>query len=174
MQTDVLDANCCSGCKLMLRMHQFAPDAENAKQSFCWCKARALDSHWALCTCLAPNVMPLNWKTPLPSPRVHTHLPVDALAHLTVSLLKDFSFVALINSTILPNLPFLPSDEIMTRVYCALKPQAETLMMDKWLSLSLLNYYPYPLCLSPHPSVGLGKFMAGHILTTLCIGSYKG
>ena len=74
-------------------------------------KARAPDSHRALCMRLASNVMPLNWKTPLCSPPVRTHLSVDALAHLTLPLLKGLSFAPLINSTLLPHLPALPSDK---------------------------------------------------------------
>ena len=126
-------------------------------------KARAADSHRALCTRLAPNVMPLNWKPPLRSPLVRTHLLVDAIAHLTLPLLEGLSFAPLINSTLLPDLPALPSDEIMTNAYRALKRQAQTLMMEHWRSLPLLNYYHYPLRLSPHPFMGLGKFMVGRI-----------
>ena len=126
-------------------------------------KARAPDSHRALCTRLDPNVMPLNWKTPLRSPPVRTHLPVDALAHLTLPLLEGLTFAPMINSTLLPDLPPLPSDEIMTNAYRALKRRAQTLMMEHWCSLPLPDYYPFPLRLSPHPFMGLGKFMAGRI-----------
>ena len=59
-------------------------------------KARAPDSHRALCTRLPPNVMPLNWRSPLPSPPVRAHLPVDALAHLTLPLLDGLSYAPLI------------------------------------------------------------------------------
>ena len=55
--------------------------------------ARAPNSQWALYTCLASNIMPLNWKNWLRSPPVPTHLSVDALAHLTLPLLEDLSFV---------------------------------------------------------------------------------
>ena len=48
-------------------------------------EASGHDSHRALCTHLAPNCLPLNLKPPLPSPPVRTHLPVEALAHLTLS-----------------------------------------------------------------------------------------
>ena len=126
-------------------------------------KARAPDSHRAMCTRLAPNVMPLNWNTPLCSPSVLTHLPVDALAHLTLPLLEGLSFAPLINSTLLPDLPALPSDDITNNAYRALKRQAQTLMMEHLRSLPLLDYYPYPLCLLPHPFMGLGKFMAGRM-----------
>ena len=126
-------------------------------------KARAPDSHRALCTRLAPNVMPLNWKTLLPSPLVRTHLLVDALAQLIIPLLKDLSFAPLINSTLLTDLRCLPSDEVMTNAYCTLKRRAQSLMMDKWCSLPPPGYYPFSLHLSPHPFMGLGKFMAGRI-----------
>ena len=126
-------------------------------------KAREPDSHWALCTCLDPNVMPLNWKTPLCSPPVRTHLPVDALAHLTIPLLEGLSYAPMINSTLLPDLPALPSDEIMTNPYRALKRRAYSLMTEHWRSLPLPDYYPYPLHLSPHPFMVLGRFMAGRI-----------
>ena len=36
-------------------------------------------------------------------------------------------------------------------------------MMDYWRTLPLSDYYPYPLRPSPHPFMGLGKFMAGRI-----------
>ena len=126
-------------------------------------KARAPDSHQCLCTRLAPNVMPLYWKTPLPSPPVRTHLLVDALAHLTIPLFMDLSYTLLINSTLLPNLPSLPSDEVMTNAYRALKRPAQTHMMDQWRSLPLPSYYPYSLRLSQHSFMGLGKFMPGRI-----------
>ena len=107
--------------------------------------------------------MPLNWKTPLCSPPMRTHPPVDALAHLTLPLLEGLSYAPLINSTLLPDLPALPSNEIMTNAYRALKRRAQTLMMEHWRFLPLPDYYPYPLQLSPHPFMGLGKFMAGRI-----------
>ena len=112
---------------------------------------------------LAPNLMPRNWKTPLPSPPVRTHLPVDALAHLTLPLLVGLSFSPLINSTLRPDLPSLPTDEMMTNAYRALKRWAQTLIMDHWRSLPLPEYYPFSLRLSPHLFIGLGKFMAGRI-----------
>ena len=126
-------------------------------------KTRAPDSHRALCTRLDPNVMPLNWKTPLRSPPVRTYLPVDALAHLTIPLLEGLSYAPLINSTLLSDLPALPSDEIMTNAYRALKRRAQSLMMEDRRSLPLPDYYPYPLHHSPHPFMDLGKFMAGRI-----------
>ena len=51
----------------------------------------------------------------------------------------------------------------MTNAYYVLKWWVQRLIMDQWCSLSLLSYYTYPLRLSPHPFMGLEKFMAGRI-----------
>ena len=126
-------------------------------------KARAPDSHQAPFTRLDPNVMPLNWRTPLRSPPVRTHLSVDPLALLTLPILEGLSFAPLINSTLLPDLSVLPSDQIMTNAYRALKRGAQTLILEHWCSLPLPDYHLYPVHLSPHPFMGLGKFMAGRI-----------
>ena len=123
----------------------------------------APDSHRSLCTHLAPNVIPLNWPTPLPSPPIHTHLPVDALVHLPLPLLAGLSHAPLIGFTLLPDLPPLPHDEIMLSASHALRRKAQSLMMDHWHSLPLPEYYSYPLRLAPHPIIGLWKFIAGCI-----------
>lgn len=116
--------------------------------------------------------MPLNWKTSLPSPPVHTHLPVDALAHLTLSPLNCLSYAPLIISPLLPDLPSLPSDEIIANTYPALKHKARTLMMEHWHSIPLPDYYNYPLRLSPHPFMGLKEFIAGRIHQMRAQNSY--
>lgn len=94
---------------------------------------------------------------------MHIYLPVDVLAYLTLPLLKDLSFAPLINSTLIPALTALPSDEIMTTPYRALKRRAQILMMNHWRSLALPNYYSYHLRLAQHPFISLRKFMAGRI-----------
>ena len=48
----------------------------------------------------------------------------------------------------------------VTNAYGALKRRAQSLMMDKWRSIPLPGYYPFPLRLSPPPFMGLGKFLA--------------
>ena len=103
---------------------------------------------------------------------MRTHLPVYALAHLTLPLLEGLTFAPMINSTLLPDLPARPSDEIMPNAYRALKRRAQTLMMEHWRSLPLPDYYLYPLQLSPYPFMGLGKFMAGRILQMRSQKSY--
>src|SRR5205807_2615223 len=79
---------------------------------------RAPDAHRALCTKLQPNVMPLNWRSKLPRPPVRTHLPVDALAHLTLPLLEGLSFTPLFPAHLLPREEGpLPPNDIMTAAY---------------------------------------------------------
>jgi len=127
-------------------------------------KFRAPDSHRSLCTRLDPNVIPLKGKTPHPSPPTRTHLPVDAMAHLTLPLLGSLSFAPLINSSRLPDLPPLPSDSVMRAAYSSLKAKARLLMLDAWrLDYPPPPYYSFPLSLAPHPFMGLGKFIAGRI-----------
>ena len=93
-------------------------------------RARASDSYRSLCTCLPPNVIPLNWKTPRPISRVRSHLPVDSLAHLTLPLLEGLTFATMINSLLLPDLPPLPDDATMSAAYRALQSKAHSLMIE--------------------------------------------
>jgi len=108
--------------------------------------------------------MALNWKTPGPSPPTRTHLPVDAMAYLTLPLLGNLSFAPLINSSLLPDRPPLPPDRVMKAANSSLKPKARLLMLQAWRrDHPPLPYYPFHLSLAPHPFIGLGKFIAGRI-----------
>ena len=127
-------------------------------------RLRAPDSHRSLCTKLQPNVMRLNWRTPLPRPPVRTHLPVDALAHLTLPLLEGLSFAPLFPAHLLPREGGLPPFDVMTAAYRGLQGRSRRLLLEDWKRLAPPpNYYSFPLRLSPHPFMGLGKFMAGRI-----------
>jgi len=108
--------------------------------------------------------MPLNWKTPRPSPPTRTHHPVDALVHHTLPLLGGLSFAPLINSSLLPDLPPLPPDNVMKSAYSSLKAKAGLLMLEAWpLDHPPPPYYTFHLSHAPHPFMGLGKFIAGRI-----------
>ena len=87
-------------------------------------KTSAPDSHIALCTRLAPDLMPLSLKTPLPSPPVRTHLPMGALAQLTLTLQAALSYTPLICSAPLAELQPLPSNERMANDSWALRRKA--------------------------------------------------
>ena len=45
---------------------------------------RALDTTRHLTKGLSSYYLPLDWRTPVPSPPMRKHLPIDALAHLTI------------------------------------------------------------------------------------------
>ena len=61
-------------------------------------------------------------------------------------------------------LPIFPDDATMSAAYRALQRKARSLMLEHWRSFSPVPaYYTFPLPLSPHPFMGLGKFMAGCI-----------
>ena len=45
---------------------------------------RALNSLRHLTMGLSSYYLPLNWRTPVPSPPMRKHLPIDTLAHLTI------------------------------------------------------------------------------------------
>src|SRR6266403_2103220 len=52
----------------------------------------------------------------------------------------------------------------MKSAYLTLTRKARPLMLDHWRNFQPTStYYPFPLSLSPHPFMGLGKFMAGRI-----------
>ena len=139
--------------------------------------ARASDSYRSLCTRLPPNVMLLNWKTPHPPPPVRSHLPVDALAHLTLPLLEGLTFAPMINSLLLPVLPPLLDDVTMSAAYRTLQWNASSLMVEHWHSLSpvsrLLHLSPLTVPSSihgarkvhgwPHPSNAGPKALPGRL-----------
>ena len=133
-------------------------------------KARTWDSYRSLCTRLARTSCHLTGRPPVPSPesgltsRVRSHLPVDSLAHLTLPLLEGLTFAPMINSWLLPDLPPLPDDATMSAASRALQRKARSRMVEHWRSFSPVPvYYTFPISLSPHPFMGLGKFMAGRI-----------
>src|SRR5205807_1519144 len=106
---------------------------------------RAPDSHRSLCTKLQPNVIPLNWRTPLPCPPVRTHLPVDPLAHLTIPLLEGLSFAPLFLAHLLPSKEGLPPIDIMTAAYRGLQGHSCCLRLEDWKRLARPpDYYQFP------------------------------
>jgi len=134
---------------------------------------RAPDSHRGLCTRLAPNVMPLSWKTNRPDSRVRSHLPVDELANLARPILGTLSFAPLARADLLPEALSLPPHDTMTNAYRALKGQTRLLLLEEWRRLAPPPpYYTVPFSLTPHPFMGLGKFMAGRIHQMKALKSY--
>jgi len=127
-------------------------------------KYRAPDSHRGLCTRLPPNVMPLSWKTNRPHSKVRSHLPGDELANLARAILGTLSLAPLARADLLPEAPSLPPLDTMTNAYRALKGRTRLLLLEEWRRLAPPPpYYTFPFSLTPHPFMGLGKFMPGRI-----------
>ena len=125
---------------------------------------RALDSSRHLTKGLSSYYLPLNWRTSVPSPPMRKHLPIDALAHLSIPLSEGLSRFPLVLKIPSPPRENIPPPLLMTRTYKALKVRSQLLMMSEWDSLHPPpDYYTYPCRLYPHPFMGLDKFIAGRL-----------
>ena len=125
---------------------------------------RALDSTRHLTKGLSSFYLPLNWRTPVPSPPMRKHLPIDALAHLTIPLSEVLSRSSLVLKIPPPPGENFPPPLLMARTYKALKVRSQLLMLEEWNSLHPPpDYYGYPHRLEPHPFMGLDKFIAGRL-----------
>src|SRR5207237_5299778 len=108
-----------------------------------------------------------------PRPPVRTHLPVDALAHLTIPLLEGLSFAPLFPAHLLLREGGLPPFDVMTAAYRGLQGRSRRLLLEDWKRLAPPpDYYSFPLRLSPHPLMGLAKFMSGRIHPLVARKSY--
>jgi len=105
--------------------------------------------------------MPLSWKTNRAQSKVRSHLPVDELATLACPILGTLSFAPLARADLLLEAPSLPTHDTMTSAYRALKGRTRLLLLEEWRWLAPPPpYYTFPLSLSLHPFMGLGKFKA--------------
>jgi len=108
--------------------------------------------------------MPLCWKTNRPSSKARSQLPVDKLANLARPILGSHFCAPLANATLLPEEASLPPHDTMTNADRALKGRTILLLLEEWRRWAPPPpYYTIPLSLTPHPVMGLGKFMAGGI-----------
>ena len=125
---------------------------------------RALDSTRHLTKGLSSYYLPLNWRTPVPSPPMRKHFPIDALAHLTIPLSGGLSRFPLVLNIPPPPGENIPPPLLMARTYKALKVRSQLLILEEWNSLHPPpNDYGYPHRLEPHPLMGLDKFITGRL-----------
>src|SRR6195952_5169352 len=125
---------------------------------------RAQDSSRHLTKGLSSVYLPLDWRTPVPAPPIRKHLPKDALAHLMLPLSDGLSRFPLILHAPPPAGSKIPPAQLMARTYHALRRKPQALLLEDWASAAPTPvYYPYPRRLSPHPFMGLDKFVAGRI-----------
>jgi len=125
---------------------------------------RAEDSSRHFTKGLSSVYLPLDWRTKVPSPPLRKHLPVDALAHLIIPLQEGLTRLPLVLHTLPPPGTNIPPPELMRKTYQALWAQARHMLLQDWAKDDPTPaYYDYPPSLTPHPFMGLGKFVAGRI-----------
>ena len=125
---------------------------------------RAQNTYRHLTVGLSSVYLPLSWRTNVPSPPIRKHLPVDALAHLTLPLQEGLTRLPPILYAPPPPGTNIPPADLMRRTYQALRTHARNMLIQEWSTNDPAHrYYEYPPCLSPHPFMGLGKFVAGRI-----------
>ena len=89
---------------------------------------------------------------------------MDQLANIALPLLGSLSRAPLACGHLLPDLSRLPSANVMRAAYQALRGKARALLKSDWERMSPIPlYYSYLLSITPHPFMGLGKFIAGSI-----------
>ena len=125
---------------------------------------RAQDASRHLMIGLSSVYLPLSWRTEVPSPPIRKHLPIDAMAHLTQPLQGGLTYLPLILHAPPPPGTNIPPQDLMRRTYQALRARARNMLIQDWSNIDPTPpYYEYPPSLSPHPFMGLGKFLAGRI-----------
>jgi len=134
---------------------------------------RAQDSSRHLTIGLSSVYLPLNWRTEVPSPPIRKHLPVDALAHLTLPLQEGLTCFPLVLHAPPPPGTNIPPPDLMKRTYQALRSRARNMLIQDWaIDYPAPPYYESPPSLSQHPFMGQGKFVAGRIHQMRAAKSY--
>ena len=125
---------------------------------------RAHDSSRDLTIGLSSVYLPLSWRTEVPSPPIRKHLPVDALAHLTLPLKQVLTCLPLVLHALPPPGTNIPPPDLTRRTYQALRSRARNMLIQDWATDDPAPlYYEYPLSLSPDAFIALGIFVAGRI-----------
>jgi len=150
------------------------PASARLPQSFPSLSAfRAQDLSRHLTVGLSSVYLSLSWKTKSPSPPVRKHLPVDALAHLTLPLQEGLTRLPLVLHAPPPPGANIPPPELMQKAYQALRTRTRNVLLQDWVTdAPTPPYYDFPPSLTPHPFMGLGKFVAGRIHQIRAAKSY--
>jgi len=90
----------------------------------------------------------------------YRHSAITALAHTALPLLGGVSTLPPISLHLTDYLP--PTPPIVPS-YQNLKSRAKNLLLAEWTSSPTPGYYRYRPTLTPHPFMGLGKFIAGRL-----------
>jgi len=90
----------------------------------------------------------------------YRHNTITALANVAAPLVDDVSTLPPISLHLTDYLPPVPG---VVPSYARLKLRAKQHLLSDWAAIPAPPYYPYPPSTSPHPFMGLGKFVAGRI-----------
>ena len=88
----------------------------------------ASDSYCSLYTKLLLNVMLLSWHTNCPTSKVRSHLPIDQLTNIALLQVGALSYTLIANAHLLPDLPILPSADIIKATYCTLGGRTQAII----------------------------------------------
>jgi len=81
---------------------------------------------------LSSVYLPLDWRSPLPSPPIRKHLPIDALVHLTHPLQEGLTCFPLVLHAPIPARNNIPLPQLMARTYHALRTRAMDMLLKDW------------------------------------------
>ena len=136
---------------------------------------RAQDFSRHLTKGLSSVYLPLDWRTPVSTPPIRKHLPIDTMAHLLLPLMGGLSRLPLVLHAPPPQGANIPPPHLMLRAYLALKNKSRDALLADWdTQHPTPAYHPYSLRLTPHPFMGLDKFITGTIHQMRSGKSYLG
>jgi len=125
---------------------------------------RAKDCSRALTKGLTSVYLPLNQKTPRPTPPMRNHLPVDAVADRTIPFTHGLSRMPMIYLHLFSPALATPPLSLIDNTYLALKKTLREALLDEWVHLfPTPGYYHHLPALNPRAFMVMSKFMAGRI-----------
>ena len=134
------------------RLHRSVPNRSSFRSPQC---------HRSLLTGLNPAKRPLLWKTP--QRNIRKHLPIDEIIHRVLPLLEGRSSLPLLNPHLIPTLAVPPPDPPPDS-YTTMKKESRSVLLRQWSTMAPPpTGYIFTPSLTPHPFMGLSKFLAGRI-----------
>ena len=133
-------------------LHRSVPNRSTYRSSQC---------HSSLLVKLNPVKHPLMWKTP--QRNICKNLPINEISHRVLPLLEGHSSLPVLNHHLVPTLTVPPPDP-PSNSYTTMKKESRSILFCQWSTLAPLpTGYPFVHSLSPHPFMGLSKFLVGRI-----------
>ena len=94
---------------------------------------------------------------------IRKHLPIDEITYRVLPLLEGDSSLLLLNPHLVPTLA-VPPPNPPPDSHSTMKKESRSILLRQWSTLAPpLPSYPFSPSLTPHPFMGLSKFLAGRI-----------